>query len=144
MAQNRRTVLGLGAGAALAAGAAQAATAAGPPLKGITVTTIVTAAGPGLGVRTPRGVLDVAGVERDRRLGLPTTVNQLIAGRGDLRSLAALLANGAAAAPASRLIAEDKVRYGLIVDDPAKIICVGLNYVAHAAEGGAAPPKEPI
>jgi 2-keto-4-pentenoate hydratase/2-oxohepta-3-ene-1,7-dioic acid hydratase in catechol pathway len=144
MARNRRDVLALGVG--LAAGAAQATAASGPQpaLKGIAVTTIVTAAGSGLGVRTPRGVLDVAGVERDRRLGLPTTVSQLIAGGRDIRPLAALLANGAAAAPANRLIPEDQVRFGLILDNPAKIICVGLNYAAHAAEGGAAPPKEPI
>jgi len=141
MGRNRRDVLGLGVGAALASGAARAAaTGPQPRLKGLTVTTIVTAAGPGLGVRTPKGVLDVAGVEHDRRLGLPTTVSQLIAGHGDLAALKTVIANP----PAARLIAEDKVRFGLIVDNPAKIICVGLNYAAHAAEGGAKPPTEPI
>jgi 2-keto-4-pentenoate hydratase/2-oxohepta-3-ene-1,7-dioic acid hydratase in catechol pathway len=148
MSQNRRGVIGLAAGAALAAGGAQARPAAakgGPArLRKTDVTTIVTAQGPGLGVRTPRGVLDVAGAERDLRLGLPVTVSDLIAGRGDVAALAALLANGAAKAPARRLIAEDKVRFGIIVDNPAKIICVGLNYAAHAAEGGSAPPSEPI
>ncbi len=141
MARNRRDVLALGAGAALASGATQAAGAGPQPrLKGLTVTTIVTAAGPGLGVRTPNGVLDIAGVEHDRKLGLPTTVSQLIAGQGSAAALQAVLANP----PAARLIPEDKVRFGVIVDNPAKIICVGLNYVAHAAEGGAPPPKEPI
>lgn len=143
MTQNRRGAIGLGVGAALAAGAAAAAPrakGAAARLKGLTVTTIVTAAGPGLGVRTPLGVLDVAGVERDRKLGLPTTVSQLIAGHGDTAALATLLANP----PAARLTPEDKVKFGVIVENPAKIICVGLNYAAHAAEGGAAAPKEPI
>ena len=153
MDQDRRELLklaglGLGAGAVLTGGAsAQAArpAAAGQPrLRGIDITTIVTDAGPGLGVKTPRGVLDVAGVERDRHLGLPIRAIDVIEGRGDQRVLAALLANGAAAAPASRLIPEARVRFGNIVDKPGKIICVGLNYAAHAAEGGTPPPKEPI
>jgi len=145
--QNRRDVIGLAAGAALASGAGQASAAAPvdqPRLRNIDVTTMVTAQGPGLGVRTQRGVLDVAGAERDLRQGLPTTVTALIEGRGNLRALAALLADGAAKAPARRLVPEAQVKFGVIVDNPGKIICVGLNYAAHAAEGGSAPPKEPI
>ncbi|WP_293901326.1 fumarylacetoacetate hydrolase family protein [Phenylobacterium sp.] len=154
MAQDRRQVIGMGAlgvGATLVAGAAKAKPRAAPRprtaqprLKGLTVTTLVTAAGPGLGVRTVRGVLDVAGAERDLKQGLPVTVAALIDGHGDLRALGALLADAAAKAPARHLIAEHKVRFGNILDTPPKIICVGLNYAAHAAEGGAAPPKEPI
>lgn len=158
MSQNRRAVLaGLGLGAA-ALGASTAASAqtpakpkASPTLKTnqgrmskVTITSILTEAGPGLGVRTPRGVLDVAGMERDQPKGLPSTATDVILGRGDLAALAALLTNGAAKAPAKRLIAEDKVKFAPIVDNPQKIICVGLNYAAHAAEGGAPPPKEPI
>ncbi len=156
MTQDRRSVikmagLGLGAGAAVMAAAASAqAQAQGRPagdqprLRNIDITTIVTANGPGLGVRTSRGVLDVAGLERDLKLGLPTTAIAVIEGRGNLRALSDILANNAAKAPARRLIAEGQVRFGNIVDKPPKIICVGLNYAAHAAEGGSKPPGEPI
>jgi 2-keto-4-pentenoate hydratase/2-oxohepta-3-ene-1,7-dioic acid hydratase in catechol pathway len=113
-------------------------------MQNIDVTTIVTATYSGLGVRTPRGVLDVKGVEQDRKLGLPTQVVDLIERNGNEQALRDLLANGAAKAPANRLIPEDKVRFGNILDNPPKIICVGLNYAAHAAEGGAPPPTTPI
>ena len=146
MTQNRRGVIGLGVGAALAAGAAQAepSKVARGRLRNVSVTTIRMAAGEGLGVRTPRGVLDVAGAENDLRLGMPATVTALIAGHGNVAALAMLLANGAAKAPARHLIAEDNLRFGRILENPPKIICVGLNYAAHAAEGGSKPPSEPI
>ena len=156
MTQNRRSMMkgiGLGAGAAMvAAGAgAQAQQSRGPgmptgqrPLKGIDITNIVTASGLGLGVKTKRGVLDVAGVERDRKIGLPTKASDNIQGRGKLEALGLLLANGAAGAPAGHLIPEAQVRFGNIVENPGKILCVGLNYAAHAAEGGSKRPKEPI
>ncbi|WP_234571579.1 fumarylacetoacetate hydrolase family protein [Rhodohalobacter sp. 614A] len=39
---------------------------------------------------------------------------------------------------------DDDVRIGAPIHKPGKIICVGLNYSKHAAESGAAIPKEPI
>src|ERR1700730_12794118 len=36
------------------------------------------------------------------------------------------------------------VRFGSPIAKPEKVICVGLNYRDHAAETGAAIPKEPI
>jgi len=104
----------------------------------------VTSAGLGLGIRTPRGVLDVAGLERELKLGLPTRAIDLVTGHGNQKALGDLLAKGAAAAPARYLLAESAVRFGNIIEKPGKIICVGLNYAAHAAEDGRAPPKEPI
>jgi 2-keto-4-pentenoate hydratase/2-oxohepta-3-ene-1,7-dioic acid hydratase in catechol pathway len=145
-------IKGIGAGAAALAAAGQAQAQQAPrgtptnqrPLKAIDITNIVTANGLGLGVKTKRGVLDVAGVERDRKIGLPTKAIDVISGRGNLEALGMLLANGAAGAPGNRLIPESQVRFGNIVENPGKILCVGLNYAAHAAEGGSKPPKEPI
>lgn len=37
-----------------------------------------------------------------------------------------------------------EVRLGPPIARPSKIICIGLNYVDHAKETGAATPKEPI
>jgi 2-keto-4-pentenoate hydratase/2-oxohepta-3-ene-1,7-dioic acid hydratase in catechol pathway len=150
---DRRQLIGLAGAGVAATLAGQARAQPAPPrfragfenrLRNIDVTTIVTATHSGLGVRTPRGVLDVAGVEQDRKLGLPTRVVDLIERNGNEAALRDLLANGAAKAPAGRLIPEAQVRFGRILDNPPKIICVGLNYAAHAAEGGAPPPNEPI
>ncbi|MGC4028040.1 MAG: fumarylacetoacetate hydrolase family protein [Steroidobacteraceae bacterium] len=154
MKTDRRSVLklagmGLGTGAAFAAGLSAQAQAPGQPagqprLKKIDITNIQTTAGLSLAVRTPRGVLDIGAVERERRLGLPTKAIDVVEGRGNQSALAALLANGAATAPAKHLFSETQVKFGNIIEKPGKIICVGLNYAAHAAEGGRPPPKEPI
>jgi 2-keto-4-pentenoate hydratase/2-oxohepta-3-ene-1,7-dioic acid hydratase in catechol pathway len=39
---------------------------------------------------------------------------------------------------------EPGVRRGPVVAHPSKIICVGMNYAAHAREQGMEPPKEPV
>lgn len=44
---------------------------------------------------------------------------------------------------ACREISHD-TRLGCPINKPSKIVCVGLNYVKHAAEGGMAVPKEPV
>lgn len=36
------------------------------------------------------------------------------------------------------------VRYGPPVTRPGKVICIGLNYAAHAAESGMSAPEEPV
>ena len=36
------------------------------------------------------------------------------------------------------------VRTGAPVKSPGSVICVGMNYAAHAAESGAQPPKQPV
>jgi 2-keto-4-pentenoate hydratase/2-oxohepta-3-ene-1,7-dioic acid hydratase in catechol pathway len=66
-------------------------------------------------------------------------------------SLKALLALGAAGLAKARAAAEtgegvDPARVKLLapVPDPPKVICIGLNYVDHAKESGAAIPSEPI
>ena len=38
----------------------------------------------------------------------------------------------------------DDVRLGPPLTRPSKLVCVGLNYAKHAAEGGMAVPKEPV
>ena len=38
----------------------------------------------------------------------------------------------------------DGLRIGAPVARPGAVVCIGMNYAAHAAEGGAEPPKQPI
>jgi 2-keto-4-pentenoate hydratase/2-oxohepta-3-ene-1,7-dioic acid hydratase in catechol pathway len=39
---------------------------------------------------------------------------------------------------------DSKERIGAVIKRPGKIICIGLNYAAHAAEGGMEVPQEPV
>ena len=61
-----------------------------------------------------------------------------------------LSAGGPAAAAAALAagtlpeVSSTGVRYGAPVARPSAVICVGLNYAAHAAESGAAPPPVPV
>ncbi|WP_285246609.1 fumarylacetoacetate hydrolase family protein [Pseudarthrobacter sp. efr-133-R2A-89] len=53
----------------------------------------------------------------------------------------------AAAALAAGELAElvvDGIRIGAPIARPSSVICVGMNYAAHAAESGSAPPSVPI
>ena len=136
--------LGLGTGAALTPVAAQSARPSGGnhPAK-LTYATIQSSTGRlGIGIRTARGVLDVAALDAAEKKGLPLTIEDIIAKRGDLAALAAV----AAAPPAAHLRAESSIKFGPVVSSAPKIFCVGLNYRAHVAESGsgAQPPKEPI
>jgi 2-keto-4-pentenoate hydratase/2-oxohepta-3-ene-1,7-dioic acid hydratase in catechol pathway len=38
----------------------------------------------------------------------------------------------------------DGLRIGAPIARPGAVVCIGMNYAAHAAEGGAEPPKQPI
>jgi 2-keto-4-pentenoate hydratase/2-oxohepta-3-ene-1,7-dioic acid hydratase in catechol pathway len=153
MEQDRRTFLKTtGIASAMAGGliatpaAAQQPSAAprGPaqPLpKGMTFATIVTPRGMSLGVRTDKGVVDVAAAEAAMKTGAPTTIDDVIQQRGDLAALAALVSQ---ARDGGHWIAEDAVKFGPCVTNPEKILCLGLNYRAHAAEANQQVPKVPI
>lgn len=41
-------------------------------------------------------------------------------------------------------VVDPSLRIGSCVARPSKIVCIGLNYACHAAEGGSEVPKEPI
>jgi 2-keto-4-pentenoate hydratase/2-oxohepta-3-ene-1,7-dioic acid hydratase in catechol pathway len=93
-----------------------------------------------VGIRTSRGIVDV-GVAA-QALGIanaPKTVDDVIAGRGDVAALPRIIAN----APAAAIRSESSVQYGPVVGAPSKIVCVGLNYRAHLAETGEKAPPFP-
>lgn len=96
-----------------------------------------------LGVLTERGVVDIAAAAALRRADVPTRLDDLfVLGDLGLKQLGNLLHNLPAMGP--WLIADDEVRYGTVVPNPEKIICIGLNYRLHAQESGAAIPTSPI
>jgi 2-keto-4-pentenoate hydratase/2-oxohepta-3-ene-1,7-dioic acid hydratase in catechol pathway len=105
-----------------------------------------------LGVKTARGVIDVAAAQaalgQDQGDGrLPQTVEAAIAGGEAARSALADLVARAEAADATGspwLLDEESLTLGPSVPNPGKIVCVGLNYRKHAEETGAAIPTTPV
>jgi 2-keto-4-pentenoate hydratase/2-oxohepta-3-ene-1,7-dioic acid hydratase in catechol pathway len=68
---------------------------------------------------------------------LPDDLRQLLAHDG-LPELRNALKTGS-----STGIAIDEIEYRPVLPEPGKIICIGRNYAAHAAEGGAETPTFP-
>ncbi len=146
MTSSRGVFLAGAAGTAAATVAAPTLAAAAAPAevaaatRGMTLTTLRDGAVDHLGLRTPKGIVDVA--RAAAALGVaspPATVDDVVAGRGDVAALARIAAN----APASAIRAESAVQFGPLVGAPPKIVCVGLNYRAHLAETGEKLPPFP-
>lgn len=100
-----------------------------------------------LGVRTDRGVIDVAAAQA--ALGAsgpaaPESIEDVIAGGEAALAALADLVGRADAAQAEWLLDEASLTLGPAVPNPGKIICVGLNYRKHAEESGAAIPETPV
>ena len=70
---------------------------------------------------------------------LPTDMTALIAMTGGLEAAA----NAASSAPAAATRTTSGLQYLPLVPNPSKIVCMGLNYADHAAEGGNARPEYP-
>jgi acylpyruvate hydrolase len=84
---------------------------------------------PGWGVLNGDGVVD----SRQIDAALPHTLREFIAQCANQPGLQARVAERSAAAKATPLSA---VTLAPCVPDPGKIICLGVNYVDHAKEGG--------
>jgi len=90
---------------------------------------INTAAGPSYGVVTPDGIAPVSEAWRQR---FPT-----------LRDAIAGNALDGAAAAGEGIVAFDEADFLPLIPNPGKVICVGKNYAAHAAESGHKPATFP-
>jgi 2-keto-4-pentenoate hydratase/2-oxohepta-3-ene-1,7-dioic acid hydratase in catechol pathway len=113
--------------------------------RNMTFATLRRGNGFGLGLRTERGILDVAAAESVFRLNAPTTIEAVLRGSGDIAVLRQLVDRAAASKTnGSLFIPVDKASFGPCVTNPEKIVCIGLNYRRHAAEVGLPVPKEPI
>lgn len=94
-----------------------------------------------LGAEQP-AVLDDAGVLHDLS-GLTTDIDGLFLAGGGLDAAAEALAAG------SLPVIDDPadgsgLRVGSPIARPAAVICIGMNYAAHAAESGSAPPTRTV
>jgi len=86
-----------------------------------------------IGVRKSDHVIPVSGIAPD----LPGSIRRLLAENG-LTELADKLNGGNDTG-----IAIDEIEYRPLIPEPGKVICIGRNYAAHAAEGGAETPTFP-
>lgn len=146
MTPSRSAFLTAAAGTAAAAVAAPTLVAAASSAdvmaatRGMTLTTLRDGTVDHVGVRTPRGIVDVS--RAAQALGVmqpPLTVDDVIQGRGNVAALPNLVKN----APDGAIRAESSVQYGPVVTAPPKIVCVGLNYRAHLEETGEKAPPFP-
>jgi 2-keto-4-pentenoate hydratase/2-oxohepta-3-ene-1,7-dioic acid hydratase in catechol pathway len=134
----------IAAGVGTGSGPAVAQGSGGPP-RGMTFCTLRRGSAYSLGLRTQRGVLDVAAAEEAFKQNAPTTITAVLSGQGDVGGLNRLVERAAASgSPERYFIAEDKAEFGPAVTHPEKIVCIGLNYRRHAAEVGQPVPKQPI
>lgn len=69
---------------------------------------------------------------------LPSTLLEIVASTQAMSHIATLTNN-----PAAVIKSMQGVKFIPLVDRPGKIICLGLNYADHAAEGGHARPEYP-
>jgi len=111
--------------------------------KAMTLAMLQTPVGPSLGVRADKDIIDVGAAERTFKLGAPVSTDQIISGDYDDKALKATV-DKAKAAGRKYLVAEKDAKFAPCVTEPGKILCVGLNYRAHAAEANQKLPKEPI
>jgi 2-keto-4-pentenoate hydratase/2-oxohepta-3-ene-1,7-dioic acid hydratase in catechol pathway len=86
------------------------------------------------GALTDRGVIDLAETEPT----LPTSVRGLLAAGPEMARRAAVAATRPDAVRVSGAVLKAPI------PDPPKVICIGLNYRDHAAESGAAIPRDPV
>jgi 2-keto-4-pentenoate hydratase/2-oxohepta-3-ene-1,7-dioic acid hydratase in catechol pathway len=97
--------------------------------------TILTAAGPGAALFDGQEYVDLHATSPD----LPCSVRSLLEGGP------ALLKRAAEAAQWPRAVRHPAtVKLLPPIPNPAKILCIGLNYRDHAAETGAAIPRDPV
>jgi 2-keto-4-pentenoate hydratase/2-oxohepta-3-ene-1,7-dioic acid hydratase in catechol pathway len=111
--------------------------------RGMTLLSVRSEHGDTLGVKTDRGVLDVHRASLVLRLPVPLTLDDLLQ-EGRAAELAHLLAAAQKSPHADLYLDEAHITHGRLFAEPGKIVCIGLNYRAHAAEAGEKVPAVPI
>ncbi len=89
-------------------------------------------------------VLDVRRAAQLLAMTAPLTLEELLreGNAGGLNQLIAAAQSSPRAAPA--IVRESSITYGRLFVSPGKIVCIGLNYRAHAAETNLKLPSVPI
>jgi 2-keto-4-pentenoate hydratase/2-oxohepta-3-ene-1,7-dioic acid hydratase in catechol pathway len=97
-----------------------------------------------LGAKTAGGVVDVRKAAKLLNIAAPITLEELLK-EGNASGLNKLVAAAQSSAKAkSAIVDESKITHGRLFTNPGKIVCIGLNYRAHAAEAQMKLPNVPI
>jgi 2,4-diketo-3-deoxy-L-fuconate hydrolase len=106
--------------------------------------TAITSSGPRLAIKTSAGVVVLEKAQK-KKAELPLTLEEvLLAPRGLDRVRRFVRENFKDSSKLSKLaIAEKKIRFGPLFR-PRNVLCIGLNYKDHAAEGGVPLPEKPV
>jgi 2-keto-4-pentenoate hydratase/2-oxohepta-3-ene-1,7-dioic acid hydratase in catechol pathway len=134
-----------GAASLAAANPVRVAAAALPAggTRGLTYTMIRGAAGDTLGLKTAGGIVDVVAAGKALGLTPPVSLEALIAGNGDPQAVLKIAAMPNGSLPPGTLKDPKSLQFAPVVTNPSKIVCVGINYRAHAAETGEKLPPVP-
>lgn len=98
-----------------------------------------------LGVKTDRGILDIAATVTPGHTDTPVTPDALYrVGSVAVAPLAARVDEALEHGAAEWFHDESRLRLGPPVPNPGKILCIGLNYLRHAQESGMAVPTTPV
>lgn len=131
-----------------ALGAAAQASRTGTPAvpfqmpRNMTILNVRTAGGPRLGVKTPRGILNVAAAAERFKLPAPLDTDDLLQnGKG---AQLARVVQEATGGPAALYLDEAAVQHAPLVTRPEKIIMMGFNYRRHAVETNTPIPDNPV
>jgi 2-keto-4-pentenoate hydratase/2-oxohepta-3-ene-1,7-dioic acid hydratase in catechol pathway len=111
--------------------------------RGMTLLSVRSEHGDTLGVKTDRGILDVRRASLVLHLPAPLTLDDLLQ-EGRAPELAHLLAAAQKSRHADLYLDEAQITHGRLFAEPGKIVCIGLNYRAHATEAGEKVPAVPI
>ena len=93
-----------------------------------------------MGIVKPDGVIDVRRVAHKLGIAAPLILDELLQ-QGRAAALQQVIIG--AAHSGVPMVRESEIQYGRLFRHPGKIICVGLNYAAHAREIGVPPPSVP-
>lgn len=93
-------------------------------------------AGVRLGIWADKGHVDALATAEKAGLKAPASVDEAIVDAKDLAKIAAC------ADPV--LLDEREIRFAPAVANPQKMLCIGVNYAAHAKETGSALPPAPV
>lgn len=111
--------------------------------RGLTLLTISRQGQYGLGVKTDKGILDVAAAARVFDQKVPLLVDDLI--RGGDQGLSALVQTALSSPRAkAAFLDEGAVEFGPCVTNPQKILMLGFNYRRHAIETNTPIPTTPV
>lgn len=89
-------------------------------------------------------VLDVRRASQLLGMAAPLTLEELL-GEGNARGLNELIAAAQTSRrAAAAMVKESSITFGRLFTHPGKIVCIGLNYRAHAAETNLKLPSVPI